>query len=94
MWKVCRGQWINQVLRGFDRMKITHLRQTCFACPSQWEAILEDDSELYIRYRWGNFSVYKNDKLVYHDSIGDNLDGVMDQDQMLELLFSIGYELE
>jgi len=33
------------------------LKQTCFACPSQWEGKLEDGRMFYARFRWGYLSV-------------------------------------
>lgn len=38
-------------------MKIVNLKQTCNACPSQWEGKLDDGRMIYIRYRWGNLTV-------------------------------------
>jgi hypothetical protein len=32
---------------------LAELRQTCSACPSQWEGRTEDGLDLYVRYRWG-----------------------------------------
>lgn len=37
-------------------MKITEIRRTCFACPSQWEGRGESGC-VYIRFRWGTLSV-------------------------------------
>lgn len=36
---------------------LTHLVQTCDACPSQWDAETDDGRPVYIRYRWGFLSV-------------------------------------
>jgi hypothetical protein len=38
-------------------MKVITIVETCSACPSQWEGILEDGRTLYIRYRHGWLSV-------------------------------------
>lgn len=35
--------------------EIVFMVRTCLACPSQWEALLKDQSSLYIRYRHGAF---------------------------------------
>lgn len=35
---------------------LTQLRQTCSACPSQWEGRTEDGLDLYVRYRWGQLT--------------------------------------
>jgi hypothetical protein len=74
--------------------KITKLCQTCPACPSQWEADLEDGQFAYIRYRWGVLSWGIGgtiDAAVYdsrdHAEIrGDGLDGEMSTEVMLEHL--------
>ncbi|WP_432130622.1 hypothetical protein [Streptomyces tendae] len=34
-------------------MIIARVVQTCFACPSQWDAWTIDGDYLYLRYRWG-----------------------------------------
>lgn len=38
-------------------VKITSLRKTCSACPSQWEGETSDGRAVYIRYRWGGLSL-------------------------------------
>lgn len=38
-------------------MKLKSIVQTCEACPSQWEAMTEDDRPVYIRYRWGELGI-------------------------------------
>ena len=76
-------------------MKITELLQTCSACPSQWEAKLEDGRMLYVRYRWGYLSVcrssYPTDNVyeavggeeVFGQQIGDDMNGCMSTSEML-----------
>jgi hypothetical protein len=36
---------------------IVSLKQTCSACPSQWDAQTSDGRYVYIRYRWGMLRV-------------------------------------
>jgi hypothetical protein len=37
-------------------VKITEIRKTCFACPSQWEGRTES-GYVHIRFRWGTLPV-------------------------------------
>lgn len=74
--------------------------KTCSACPSQWDITLDDGRFLYVRYRWGEFTVrhfpegpqwYKmdnvpNGELLVCKEAGDGLDGYMEDDEMLDLL--------
>ncbi len=74
--------------------KLTALKQTCIACPSQWEGTLEDGRVVYARYRHGELSVGvgddideavrngTSDQALYADSTGDGLDGFMDFDEL------------
>lgn len=45
-------------------MKIKFLKRTCIACPSQWEGKLSDGREIYIRFRWGRFTVNIGKNLI------------------------------
>jgi hypothetical protein len=68
---------------------IGDLRQTCFAVPSQWEGRLRQRPDgqapdLYIRYRYGELRVEVDHEVVYREQIGDDLDGVMDIDTVLQ----------
>ena len=38
-------------------MKVKNIKNTCGACPSQWEGNLDDGRMIYIRYRWGYLSI-------------------------------------
>lgn len=35
---------------------VVELRQTCLACPEQWEGHLEDGQVVYVRYRHGHLT--------------------------------------
>lgn len=74
-------------------IKIKELTQTCYACPSQWEGKTVDDRPIYVRYRWGylSFMVGKKEdksildyKEIYGEQIGNNIDGVLSEEDMLE----------
>lgn len=70
--------------------KLVSLKNTCIACPSQWEGTLEDGRAIYARYRHGELSVGigkdineavrngMSDQALYTDDIGNGLDGFMD----------------
>lgn len=70
-------------------------KQTCDACPSQWEGMLEDGRMFYIRYRWGELTVSispaptKNvydavrGVMVMEEQLGGEWDGVLDTVRMM-----------
>lgn len=72
--------------RYSDGLVLTALEQTCGACPSQWDAWV-NDVYLYVRYRWGWLTVTlgpgDDGGHLFCKRIGDDLDGVMDTDMML-----------
>ncbi len=69
--------------------KVTALKRTCLACPSQWEGTLEDGRAVYARYRHGELSIGVGDEIdeavrnassdiaLYAGEVGDGLDGFM-----------------
>lgn len=64
------------------------LRQTCEACPSQWEGHTADGRFIYIRYRWGHLTVDLDDYrggCIFEWSSDDLWDGYMDTEAMLEI---------
>lgn len=72
-------------------IEIKELKQTCFACPSQWEFRTFENRPVYVRYRWGYLSVCIGEPNLDIDSavdgyeiigeqLGDNFDGVLDWD--------------
>lgn len=77
--------------------KIKTIEKTCFACPSQWEGFLENGKAIYIRYRWGYLSIRISDdvtydiddavcgKEIYGKQIGEEYDGVIELDTVLDL---------
>jgi hypothetical protein len=70
-------------------IRVSRIRKTCNACPSQWEGVTPDGAKVYVRYRWGGLSVgvgaeplgkdYGN---VLSEQIGDSLDGVLSFDDL------------
>lgn len=83
-------------------MKIIKLVRTCIACPSQWDAMLDDDRPVYIRYRWGYCSVRVGEKgatgwdaAVNGNEVlgfewGGDWGGDMSNEQLIELLTDRG----
>jgi hypothetical protein len=83
-------------------MKIKEFRKTCQACPSQWEGETEDGKEIYVRYRHGHLTIdvgnpkvdylYRN-TIIFEKQIGDNLDGVMTEEELKPYLKEAGFDL-
>ena len=74
------------------------IKQTCSACPSQWEVKLRDGRMVYVRYRYGGLKMVLSarptddvcdalyGKIIYQEAIGDYLDGYMTTEEMLPYL--------
>jgi hypothetical protein len=81
--------------------KVTALRKTSLACPSQWEGALEDGRVIYARYRGGALSVGvgedideavhngMSDQALYAEYVGDGLDGFMDFEELKTHLYGL-----
>lgn len=64
--------------------KVKTITQTCYACPSQWEGVLENGDTFYIRYRWGYLSLdIPFDTTVFSKQLGDNLHGILHKHQLI-----------
>lgn len=79
-------------------IRIVSLRQTCEACPSQWEAELEDGRRLYVRYRFGGLTYGFGEDIgsavrasldMEPIVLGDELDGFIEEGHMLVLLMTL-----
>jgi hypothetical protein len=80
---------------------VVALKQTCPACPAQWEGTLEDGRSLYARYRGGGLSVGVGDGIkeavrnsrpeeaLYFEHVGDCLDGFMDFAELRTHLYGL-----
>ena len=87
----------SEVANPVDVLVIGEITQTCFACPSQWEATLSDGRMLYIRYRWGHLGVCVSKvptddgmeavggNRVFGAQLGDEFDGVIGIDEVKAL---------
>jgi len=77
--------------------KIISLEQTCYACPSQWDAVTSDDRRVYIRFRWGLLTVEIGepgdtafpDHEILEKVHSDGMDGFMTEATMKELTASV-----
>lgn len=82
-------------------------KQTCQACPTQWEGTLKDGRKFYFRYRWGN--AYLGVSSPEHSPIwaketpggveavvvrGDGLDGYLTDDEYREVFVKLYGELK
>jgi hypothetical protein len=73
-------------------VKVTEIRRTCFACPSQWEGKTES-GYVYIRFRWGTLSVRTGPTIddaiaaptifEWHDA--DDYGGFMEYDELTKI---------
>lgn len=83
------------------------IKQTCIACPTQWEGHLIDGRYVYLRYRFGRVTIdvanseeectYGSGTTVaysadYRDERG-KLDGVMEDEEVRELLEKVFEEV-
>lgn len=69
-------------------IKIKSFIQTCGACPSQWEGETTEGGSIYIRFRFGCFSVDLDGFQIYYTVIGNDAyggDGVMDTEKMQQI---------
>ena len=86
-------------------MEVVKIKQTCLACPSQWEGSLEDGRMFYARYRWGCLSIEVSKKptinvymamgedgdLIYNEELGDEYDGVLGQSELVSIMEASGF---
>jgi len=65
---------MNSKMKNKKKLKIREIEQTCSACPSQWEATLDDGRMLYFRYRWGvlRISISERPTRDIMDAVGGN----------------------
>jgi len=91
-------------------MKVKELKQTCSACPSQWEFRTFENRPVYVRYRWGYLSIRIGSpdsdildavggKEIFEDQLGEDLDGSIGWNKVGEIVESLpnsidGYDTE
>jgi hypothetical protein len=68
-----------------EKLRVTSIRQTCDACPSQWEGTLEDGREIYVRYRWGilHIGVGGRGREWLLETLSHDLDGVLTFEELV-----------
>ena len=79
-----------KTVKLFKNDPIVRTKQTCFACPSQWDVWTGSGLYVYLRYRYGHGSVD-----VFFDGStatevaafqhGDRLDGIISLDDFVQL---------
>ena len=72
--------------------QVKWLKQTCNACPSQWEGETVCGKPIYIRYRWGALTCTEDvggPNFIERQVIGDSFHGVLEQDEMIRHLQSV-----
>lgn len=83
-----------------DKRILTY-RLTCSACPTQYDFFLEDGRYIYFRYRWGTWEMRLFPSFDYAEqcspevwlgtltltmSIGEPLDGFLEEDEVLSIV--------
>jgi hypothetical protein len=79
------------------KIKIVKMERTCWAAPSQWEAIDSEQYPYYFRYRHGLLSVRKGKKKknimtavqgeeIFSYNLGDEYAGYMEYKQLKDIL--------
>jgi hypothetical protein len=74
-------------------MKVEILEQSCFACPTIYDVLL-DGKEAYVRYRWGIISLNTEKETIIEEKIGDEYDGVIEKDDIINWLKSKNYKVD
>jgi hypothetical protein len=81
-----------------DKPKVISMERTCYACPSQWDGITDDNRKVYIRYRHGQLSVSigepgdeaddagVNGECIYAGDNGEAFHGFLTYDELREAL--------
>ena len=66
---------------------VVKIEQTCFGCPSQWDAHDREGHYYFIRYRHGHLSVRDDLETVFSKDFvyPDGSDGVMSTEDMFRL---------
>lgn len=65
-----------------EMIRVLRLERTCLAVPSQWEGGTANAERVYIRYRWGTLRVDVEGETVYEETVGDDLDGYMEYEDL------------
>ncbi|MCB0485997.1 MAG: hypothetical protein KDC47_07370 [Flavobacteriaceae bacterium] len=64
-----------------DKIKLTKITKTSFACPAQWDAWDEEGNYYYFRFRHGYFRAEKNGDIIFESGEFDG-DGCMSYDEL------------
>lgn len=66
------------------------IKQTCDACPSQWDVIDDTGEAFYVRYRWGELTITHEptQMMMLRQPLGNPLDGVLSTEDMIPFLYT------
>lgn len=65
---------------------LTRTVQTCWGCPSQWDAWDADGTYYYLRYSWGTGTVERNgNEVVARFSCAPGWDGIIELEEFARL---------
>ena len=81
--------------------KVIWINKTGIGCPATFEGELEDGRMFGIHLRWGNLaiSLKPQDQECFNDptyiaSVGDELNGFMNEDELKEEMEKLGFDFE
>jgi len=80
-------------------MRVLWIKQTCSACPTQFEGEFEDGRFFYARYRWGNLTIHVGESVedavisrpIFEKSVGTALDGSMSKNEFFMWALAAGF---
>ena len=81
-------------------LKVVEIKNTCEACPAQWEGIDAAGRPVYVRYRWGYLEISIGEKgegigsavngqEIFGTQIGHTLHGEMSYDELKKVTAGI-----
>lgn len=84
------------------KYKVKSIANLGTVCPTQWQGLLKGNIPFFVRYRFGNLTVYVSRQevsprfkgcfsfdlanLVFNEQVGDDMDGCMNLNQLKEHL--------
>lgn len=72
-----------------EKFKVKSCKQTCTACPSQWDIYTTEGNYIYAKYRWGYLSLVlnmntKSRQLIFEQYIRNGRIGGMDTTELIQ----------
>lgn len=77
-----------------ENLIVKSCKQTCGACPSQWDIWTTDGQYIYARYRWGKLTLTfevgtPESRILYTENIGDGWNGVLSTQELIDHTSSV-----